>query len=153
MSTNPVVTPTAEQQALLSQTATLFESVVQGFGVDPVTTRNEDKQNSWTLQRGSAKIWVDVFFSPNNNDCYMSILGYVCQLPNANREAFFEELLRLNYDLFGCAFTIYDRFVYVQNLREIGGLSADEIRASMNRVGFYSDQYDDMFIAKYGVTK
>ncbi len=130
----------------------MVEKCISAFGIDPVSCRGE-QEGQWNLTRGSASVWVDVW----NIDTEQGPLGYfqcmapVIELPATNVDKFCQELLEINHTLYGVAFTINENWAYIKIIREVEGLEDSEVSATMNRVGFYADDYDDKLKAKYGV--
>jgi hypothetical protein len=126
----------------------LVENCIRSLGVDPVTCRGK-QPGQWDLRRGSASVWVDVFWSENNKCGYFQIIAPVMQIPDNNQTAFFRELLELNHSFYGVAFTIFKDWVYIKMIRELEGMDQNEALAMLNRVGWYADEYDDKLKAKY----
>ncbi len=126
------------------------ENTIQSLGVDPVLCRNESA-GQWTLTKGSATVWIDVFPAANNSGYlgYLRIMAKLSDIPSTNREAFFQELLEISYDLYGVAITKFEQTIYVKMIRELEGIDESEILASFNRVGYYTDKYDDELKNKY----
>jgi hypothetical protein len=125
----------------------LVDECIQTLGVDPNVCRGENP-GQWDLKKGSASVWVDVW---QNEDGwgYLMIMAPICDIPDNNKEAFFTEILEINHKLYGCAMTKYENKIYVKTVREVDGLDKDEAMAMFNRVGNYSDDYDDYLQQKY----
>lgn len=133
----------------LSPYYALVEQVITEIGVDPATTRGATEGN-WTLQKGSAKVWVDVWYIESQNQGYFQVMSPVMPLPAADQfPALFRELLEINDKLFGVGFTIAKEYVWLKHIREVVGLDKSEVAAMMQRVGVYADDYDDYLIGKY----
>ncbi|MDQ3046250.1 MAG: YbjN domain-containing protein [Bacteroidota bacterium] len=133
---------------------TYFEMVdqsIRDLGVDPALCRGE-KAGQWSLKKGSASVWVDIWHIEQENRGYFQVLAPVMQIPPTNQQAFFQELLELNYTLYGVAFVKFNDWIYVKLIRECEGLEQKEVAATMNRVGWYADEYDDKLKLKYGIT-
>ncbi len=128
---------------------TLVEEIIQELGVDPVTCRGEE-EGQWNLQKGSVPVWIDVFYDENNSTSYVQVMAPITELPPTNREAFFEEVLEIGHDLFGVAFTKYENWLYLKSIRETEGLDKSEMRATMNRIGTYSEDYEAHFKKYFG---
>lgn len=127
----------------------MVENVILGFGVDPVTCRG-DKPGMWKLYKGSAEVWIDIWYIEREQRAYFQAMAPVMAVPTQNREEFFKELLVLNDQMFGVAFCIYNDWAYIKEIREVEGLGQSEVESTLNRVGIYSDDYDDMLRTKYG---
>ncbi|MCB0839049.1 MAG: YbjN domain-containing protein [Bacteroidetes bacterium] len=134
----------------LTQYYELVESCIRELGVDPVTCRNEP--GKWTLKKGSATVWIDLWHIERENRPYYQVMSPVMRIPKdiKLKNLLFEELLAINDKLFGVAFTIYQGWVYLKVIREVDGMDQNEAMAMLHRVGNYADQYDDDLISKYG---
>lgn len=133
----------------LAQYYAAVEKVIEGLGVDPKTCRGE-KPGQWDLKRGSAKIWVDILWSETNNAGYFQVMSPILKIPSTNREALFHEILQLNHQFYGVGFTVFKDWVYIKVIREVAGLDESEVTSTMNRVGYYADEWDDKLQEKYG---
>jgi len=128
----------------------MVESSIKELGIDPAACRGE-QPGQWSLKKGSASVWIDVWHIESEGRGYFQVLSPVMQIPTTNLEAFYQELLELNYTLYGVAFVKFKDWVYVKLIRETDGLEQKEAVATINRVGWYADEYDDKLKVKYGV--
>ena len=128
----------------------MVDKCISDLGVDPSLCRGE-KAGQWSLKKGSASVWIDVWHIDQENRAYFQVLAPVMEVPGQNQQAFFQELLELNYTLYGVAFVKYQNWIYVKLIRECEGLEQKEAAATINRVGGYADEYDDRLKVKYGV--
>lgn len=128
----------------------MVEKSIIDLGVDPAVCRGE-KPGQWSLKKGSASVWIDIWHIEQEKRAYFQVLAPVMQVPEMNQQAFFQELLELNYTLYGVAFVKFNDWVYVKLIREIDGMEQKEAAATINRVGWYADEYDDKLKVKYGV--
>jgi len=128
----------------------MVEKCISDLGVDPSLCRG-DKPGQWSLKKGSASVWIDVWHIDQENRGYFQVLAPVMEVPLTNQQSFFQELLELNYTLYGVAFVKYQNWIYVKLIRECDGLEQKEAAATINRVGWYADEYDDKLKVKYGV--
>jgi hypothetical protein len=131
----------------------LVEEVLSDYKIDPSTARGQN-QGQWNLKLGSANIWVDVFLTKDAQGNptqygYMQVLAYVCDVPVNNQQLFTKELLEVNHQLYGVAFTIFQEKAYIKSIRELEGLDKSEIRAIFDRVGIYANDWDDKLKSKY----
>lgn len=126
----------------------MVEACISRLGLDPTTVRGE-KEGQWNLQKGSAPVWVDVFYDSHNDTNYIQIMSPIVEVPANNTIAFYEEVLKKGHDLFGVGFTQHDKWIYIKTIRECDDLQETEITAMLNRVGTYADEYDDYFKNKY----
>lgn len=128
------------------------ENAIRSMGVDPVLCRGE-KVGQYTMVQGSATLWIDAFFSQQSNREYFQVMSPILSLANvANKTALYEELLTINDTLYNIAFTLFNNFVYLKNIREAVGLDESEIVSQIKRIGTYGDQYDDILRQKYDST-
>lgn len=127
----------------------MIETIIRDLGIDPTTTRGE-KPGQWSLVKGSAKVWIDVWHIERENRAYFQVMSPVMRLPAQEmRLPFFQELLEINDKLFGVAFTMYNGWIWLKHIRETDGLDKSEAEAMIHRVGNYGDQYDDHLKQKY----
>jgi hypothetical protein len=129
----------------------MVEACISSLGLDPSTLRGA-KEGQWNLQKGSAPVWVDVFYDEHNQCSYIQMLSPIVEVPANNTIAFYEEVLKKGHDLFGVGFTQFDKWVYIKSIRECENLQQAEVMAMLNRVGVYADEYDDYFKNKYAVS-
>ena len=135
-------------QHLLPEYYQMVEACIASLGIDPAITKSE-KAGQYSLQKGSAPVWVDVFYDSNNQCNYIQVMAPVVQVPATNTLAFYEEIMKTNHNLFGVGFTQFDSWVYLKTIRECDNLQQEEVMAMLNRIGNYADQYDDEFKNKY----
>ncbi|HEY0029509.1 MAG TPA: YbjN domain-containing protein [Bacteroidia bacterium] len=128
----------------------MVDKCISDLGVDPMICRGE-KAGQWSLKKGSASVWIDIWHIEQENRAYFQVLAPVMQIPPTNQQAFFQELLELNYTLYGVAFVKFNDWIYVKLIRECDGLEQKEAAATINRVGWYADEYDDKLKLKYGI--
>lgn len=126
----------------------MIESCIQSLGVDPTTTRGE-RAGSWSLVRGSAKVYIDCWHIEGEDRPYFQVMAPVMQVPEQNKESFFQDLLSFNDKLFSCAFALYNGWAWMKMIRECEGLDQAEALAIIQRVGSYADQYDDLLKQHY----
>jgi hypothetical protein len=127
----------------------LVEKVIADLGVDVSSTRG-DQEGQWNLQKGNVPVWVDVFYDDNNKSSYIQVMAPITEIPLTNKDTFYEEVLDLSHDLFGVGFTKYENHIYLKSIREIEGLDESEFRATMNRIGTYSEEYEAHFKKYFG---
>jgi len=124
------------------------ERVIKSLGIDPASCRG-DKEGQWNLKKGSANVWIDVFYSENNKNTYFQCMSPVSAIPQNNKIQFYEEVLEIAHKLYGVGMTKYRDGIYVKAIREVNGLDDSEIVSTLNRIGNYADDYDDYFNNKY----
>lgn len=133
----------------------MFEQVLAEYKVDPGTARGQ-APGQWNLKLGSASVWVDIFQSKDANGNlqqygYLQVLAPVCDVPINNQHLFTKELLEINHQLYGVAFTIFRDKAYIKSIRELQGLDISEVKSTLDRVGIYANDWDDKLKAKYGI--
>lgn len=126
----------------------IVENCIRNLGVDPALCRGENP-GQWSLVKGSAKVWIDVWYIENEKREYIQVMCPVMEVNTSNPQDLYKELLEINDKLFGCAFTIYNNWVWLKVIRECAGIDEAEASAMILRIGNYSDQYDDYLIGKY----
>lgn len=131
----------------------LIEEVLSDYKIDPVAARGENP-GQWNLKLGSASIWADVFLTKDvegnpTQYGYMQVLAFVCEVPVNNQNLFTKELLEINHQLYGVAFTIFQEKAYIKSIRELEGLDKSEVKATFDRVGIYANDWDDKLKTKY----
>jgi Putative bacterial sensory transduction regulator len=126
----------------------MIEACIQSLGVDPSTCRGNNA-GSWSLVRGSAKVYIDCWDIESEGRAYFQVMAPVMKIPEQNKESFFMDLLSFNDKLFSCAFALYNDWAWIKMIRECDGLDQSEALAIIQRVGSYADQYDDLLLAHY----
>jgi hypothetical protein len=131
----------------------LIEETLAEYNFDPKTARGQ-QTGQWNLKFGSASIWADVFQSKDAQGNptqygYFQALALICDVPVNNQGLFTKELLEINHQLYGVAFTIYRDKAYIKAIRELEGLDKSEIKATFDRVSIYANDWDDKLKQKY----
>ncbi|MDX2245667.1 MAG: YbjN domain-containing protein [Bacteroidia bacterium] len=127
---------------------TIVENALRQLGVDPTTCRG-DQPGSWNLVKGSAKIMLDLWYIEQEKRAYFSGIAPVMKFPKSNSESLAVELLSLNHQLYGAAFTLFKDIVYIRTIREVDGMDTNEVSAMILRVANYADHYDDILQEKF----
>ncbi len=132
-----------------NQTSTLVETSLKGLNVDPVACRGQ-KPGQWAITYKGATVWIDVFNFQNNPDrWYFQVMSPLVEVPDKNKEGFFQNLLEINHTLFGAWITKKDAWTYVMMLREAADLDQNEVNATLDRVAFYSGDYQGKIKFKF----
>ncbi|MGB1204160.1 MAG: YbjN domain-containing protein [Chitinophagales bacterium] len=126
----------------------IIEKAILKVGIDPEKCRAE-KAGRWSLQKGSINIMIDVWLLEKEQKVYFQVVAPIMQVPKGSNSALTEELLGINHGLFGAAFSIFQKVIYLKVTREIEGLDVSEAYQTILRVGNYADYYDDVLKAKY----
>jgi hypothetical protein len=131
----------------------MIEKAITEFGVDPKLCRGQNI-GQWSMKLGSASVWIDVFQSKDAqgnyiDSGYLQIMAPIMNEPADRQLEFYKELLEINHKLYGVGFTKFENGIYIKCIRELEGLDHSEVISTFKRVGYYSDDYDDMLKAKY----
>lgn len=129
----------------------IVEGALKKLGVEPTDARGEN-QGQWNLKRGTATVWIDLWKIDEEKGTYFQTISPVMTLPGSKekKDQLFEELLRINYQLFGMAFTVHEDGIYLKSIREVEGLDESEVIHMIGRCGNYSDHYNDKLVKKFG---
>ncbi|MBN8702803.1 MAG: YbjN domain-containing protein [Bacteroidetes bacterium] len=135
----------------------LVEQAIYELGLNPADCRGE-QQGSWNLRKGSATVYVNILPLAEQDGtvgCYFACSSPVVDLYAIQpSERLFKELLQINALLHGgIAFSILNDFVYLGYIREVRGLDLEEVLATFDRIGNYTDYYDDVLKKQYGVIR
>ena len=133
---------------------TLVESTLVKLGVNPATARAKDAPTtcSWTLQRGSAAILVNLTYRQEDGNLYLRVVSPILTLPEASkREALFTRILELNGSgLANCAFGLIGDRIVVVSERPAAGLDESEVDQIVRHTSAVADTYDDRLVAEFG---
>jgi hypothetical protein len=133
----------------LPEITQLVENSIAALKVDVAASRGA-KEGQWSLKIKDSTVWIDVFNFPSNPDkYYFQVMSPLCAVTDKNKEAFFQDLLEINYALYGCSLCKKENWIYVLVLREAEGLDQSEVDASIDRVGIYSSDYYSKLSFKY----
>ncbi len=128
----------------------MIESALFNLGVNPETSRGVIP-GKWSMKKGSAEIWIDLWYDEKIDRAYFQVVAPAIPIPFENKENFFRELLEYNDKMFSVAFTIYNGWAYIKEIREVNGLDDNEVLATIHRIGTYCDKYDDLLRIKYKI--
>lgn len=132
----------------------IIEDALKTIGLPPEEAKGE-QDGQWNVKRGSASVWIDIYEIDEEKGAYFQVITPIMTVPKevAKQNELFEELLHLNYRLFGIAFTVHQGGVYLKAIREVEGLIETEAIHMIGRAGNYGDFYNDRLIKKYGGRK
>ena len=132
----------------------LVEKTIQRLGIDPVAARAKDTPMtaSWTFQRGSAAILVNLTQRKEDDLLYLRVISPIMTLPEAPaRDALFVRLLELNgKGLANCAFGLIGDRVVVVSERPAAGLDTEEAEQIVRHLAAVADTYDDRLVKEFG---
>jgi hypothetical protein len=126
----------------------IIENAIAKIGLDPQVARQK-RAGQWTITKGKIPVWIDVFHIEKEGRVYFQVASPVMKMPGTDNGALAQELLELNNQLFGVAFSTNKGNVFIRTIREAEGLDINEAYSMIMRVGNYADQYDDILKQKY----
>ncbi len=126
----------------------MVEECISQLGVDPKSCRGQ-KEGQWSLVKGSAKVWIDIWYIEKEDRSYFQVMSPVLRIPDTNQFEFYKDLLEINDRLYSVAFSVYNGWAWLKTIRETENLDASEVLSTITRIGTYADRYDDELIAKY----
>lgn len=133
----------------LQDISPLVEASLAGLKVDPALCRGA-KPGQWAYTQRGATVWIDVYTSEaNQGKWYFQVMSPLCAVPDRKTFEFFQDLLEINYKLYGSWICKKDGWLYVLSLRETVNLDQSEIDATLDRVSFYSSDYQAKLSFKY----
>ncbi len=133
----------------LSDISPLIESSLVSLNLDPTACRGANP-GQWTYTMKDATMWIDAFSFPAQPEVYyIQVMSPLCAVPDKRADAFFQDLLEINYKMYGSWMCKKDGWIYVLSLREAEGLDKKELDATLNRVSFYSTDYYSKLSFKY----
>ncbi|EAY31550.1 YbjN domain-containing protein [Microscilla marina] len=128
----------------------IVENCIHRLGVDPVNCRSKDTEGHWDLKRGDITVWIDVWHIDREKRAYIQVVAPIMEVPIYRIPEFYEDLLRINDQLFGVAFTLYHSWTCLKVIREVEGLDDEEAYNMITRVGNYGIEYLRKLLKKYG---
>lgn len=133
----------------LQELSQLIENSIAALKMDVAASRGQ-KAGQWSLKVKDSTVWIDAFnFQTNPDKYYFQVMSPLCAVTDKNKETFFQDLLEINYSLYGCSLCKKENWIYVLVLREAENLDQSEVDAAIDRVGFYSSDYYSKLSFKY----
>jgi hypothetical protein len=133
----------------LQEATPLVEQSISGLGIDPATSHT-DKPGHWSFKLENSTIWIDVYSSEKNEGkWYFQVMSPLCSIPSRRKDEFLNELLEINFMLYGSWIAKKDGWAYVTSLRETANLDQSEIDATLDRVVHYSTEYREKLRDQY----
>jgi hypothetical protein len=135
----------------LVSTVALVEQVLGELGYAPAAIRIRDgaAEHAWRLVKGSAVTRVAMV--QRAAFPHLRISATVMTLDAAvDRTALFAHLLELNAGLCGVAFATDGDQVLLVSERSTLDLDYSEVRDAIERVATYTDEHDDVLVARFG---
>lgn len=132
-----------------NQLSGLVEDSIRALKVDPALCRGA-KAGQWSIIYKGATVWIDAFnFQDNPARWYFQVMSPLVAVPDKNQESFFQNLLEINHTLYGSWISKKNDWTYVMFLREADGLELSEIGATLDRVAYYSSDYQGKLKFKF----
>lgn len=133
----------------LQEASLLVEASIQGLNIDPVASRKSNP-GQWTITINGAPVYIDVFNFPTSPEkYYLQVSSPLLKVPEKNNEAFYLDLLEVNYDMYTCSMCKKGDWFYVMSLRPTIGLDLTELNWIIDKVAFYSNDYYSKLTFKY----
>jgi hypothetical protein len=132
----------------LNQTSALVEQSIKLLNVDPALCRGQ-MPGQWSIIYKGATVWIDVFQNTQNKSWYFQAMSPLLQVPDKNKETFFDSVLEINRILYGSWICKKEDWTYVMSLREAAGLDLNEVNATLDRVAFYCSDYQGKLKFKF----
>ena len=133
----------------LQQLSTLIESSIAGLKIDVSTARGQ-KAGQWSIKIKDASVWIDIFDFPTTpGKYYLQVMSPLLEVPDKRADAFFQDLLEINYKMYGSWMCKKENWIYVLHLREADGLDQSEVDIAIDRVAHYSTDYYSKLSFKY----
>ncbi len=135
----------------LEQMSVLIENGLKKINIDPVTTARGEKPGQWTYKtKEGATMWIDVFSFPAAPDkYYLQVMSPVCAVPDKNADAFYKDLLEINYKMYDVSMCKKENWIYVLCLRDAVSIDETTLDTILYRVSFYSNDYYGKLSFKY----
>jgi hypothetical protein len=128
----------------------LIEKVIASLEVDPIETRGE-KPGQWALDYADAKVWIDCWYIESEKRIYIQVMSPLVPIPEDNPEAFYKDALEINDQLYGAAFSSYNGWLWLKNIREAEGYSESELFTNLSRISRYAEVYILYFKTHYNI--
>jgi hypothetical protein len=133
----------------LQEVTPLVEASLAGLKVDPALCRGT-KPGQWSYTIKGSAVWIDVFSSEaNSGKWYIQVMSPICEVPDRKTAEFYQDLLEINYNLYGSWICKKNNWLYITCLRETVGIDQSEIDATFDRIGFYGSDYKAKLTFKY----
>ena len=124
------------------------EQAIVKIGLDPVKFRGE-QEGEWTLHRGEYTIWIDVWNDPMEDVAYLQVVAPVIEIPEESQAVLFRELLQINLQLCGVAFSVHGEKVVLKGTRVAEGLDMEEAYAMIMLISKYVSNFAPMLLKRY----
>lgn len=129
----------------------VVEEAIRQLGINPEEARGKE-EGQWDLKKGDLSVWIDLFWSKQNNEAYFQVMAPIMEIPPqvSVQNELFKDLLEINDRLYAVSFSIYNNWVWLKTLREAEGMDPNEAVRLILRVGNYGELYKQELLNKYG---
>jgi hypothetical protein len=129
----------------------LVDSFLESWGLDPTEVKDEDGARPlWAFQSGSAQIEMSLT-ELTSGEPSLEIWSPLVYVPERNRQALFEYLLRENVHLSDVAFAVEGDQVVIVASRDADEVSPETIKRLVTRLANAADEFDDELSKLFGV--
>jgi hypothetical protein len=140
-----------QRETNLASTIALVEAAIADLGHSAPASRTKDATalHAWQIPKGSSLTKITLIH--RTDFTHLRVCATVMTLDRAvDRPALFAHLLNLNASMCGVAFaTVGDQILLVAE-RSTLDLDRSEILDLIRRVTTYSDEHDDVLVARFG---
>lgn len=140
-----------QRETNLASTVSLVEAVLVELGHPSPASRIEDRSalHSWEIPKGSSLTRITLIH--RSEFTHLRVCAVVMTLdPKVDRTSLFGHLLDLNAGLCGAAFATDGDRVLLVGERSTLDLDRSEVFDLIKRVTTYSDEHDDVLVARFG---
>jgi hypothetical protein len=140
-----------QRETNLASTVALVEAALSDLGHSAPASRVKDAAalHAWQLPKGSSLTRVTLIH--RTDFTHLRVCATVMTLDRAvDRAALFAHLLNLNASLCGVAFATAGDQVLLVAERSTLDLDRSEVLDLIRRVTTYSDEHDDVLVARFG---
>ncbi|MCB0737984.1 MAG: YbjN domain-containing protein [Bacteroidetes bacterium] len=135
----------------LAQFYFLVETGLRELEIDPSQCKG-DLPGQWNLAFGDIIIGIDVWSIPEqNNKVVFQVQTALARIPEENVEAFYKELLEVNYIMYGIAFSMVDGVIYLKTMRDAHDMHHNDVVDAIRLCGFYAEHYGNQFVKDFNV--
>lgn len=127
--------PAAYKELMMAATV---KEKLEGFFINLDLTYQEVDDNMWVIADEANGLSSVVVFV---EDDLVTLRATVMQVPDTDREAFFEELLRLNAEMVHGAYALEDTSVILIDSLELPTMDIEELQASLDSTGLALAQH------------
>jgi hypothetical protein len=124
------------------------EQAIIKIGLDPTKFRGE-QEGEWTLHRGEYTIWIDVWNDPVEKVAYLQVVAPVIEIPEESQAVLFRDLLQINLQLCGIAFSVHGEKVVLKGTRVAEGLDVEEAHAMIMLISKYVSNFSPILLKRY----